>query len=164
MVEGSLNSATGIRSFKGIPFAAPPIGERRWKAPEPPPAWRGVRPAAPVQPSMHAATHLRRHGVPLERHERGLLCLECLDARAAGGGASPGARLFFRRWVLAGDGSEPRYDGEALAREGIVTLTVNYRLNIFGFLAHPDLTKESPDKSSGNYALLDQNRLPAVGA
>jgi para-nitrobenzyl esterase len=64
---------------------------------------------------------------------------------------------FFGGGFVAGDGSEPRYDGASMARKGIVTVTVNYRLNIFGFFSHPELTKESPNRSSGNYALLDQN-------
>ncbi|HEV2447505.1 MAG TPA: carboxylesterase family protein, partial [Candidatus Sulfopaludibacter sp.] len=75
---------------------------------------------------------------------------------------SAGQRLpvlvyFFGGGFMAGDGSEPRYDGESMARRGIVAITVNYRLGIFGFFAHPELTRESPHHSSGNYALLDQN-------
>src|SRR5439155_17402392 len=64
---------------------------------------------------------------------------------------------FYGGGFVAGDGSEPRYDGASMARTGIVSLTVNYRLGVFGFLAHPELTKESPHHASGNYALLDQN-------
>ena len=64
---------------------------------------------------------------------------------------------FYGGGFVAGDGSEPRYDGESMARKGIVSLTVNYRLGVFGFLAHPELTKESPRHASGNYALLDQH-------
>src|SRR6187455_1248372 len=64
---------------------------------------------------------------------------------------------FYGGGFVTGDGSEPRYDGERMARKGIVALTVNYRLGVFGFLAHPELTKESPHHASGNYALLDQN-------
>ena len=64
---------------------------------------------------------------------------------------------FFGGGFVAGDGSEPRYDGESMARKGIVAVTVNYRLGVFGFLAHPDLTKESPHHASGNYGLLDQH-------
>ena len=64
---------------------------------------------------------------------------------------------FYGGGFVAGDGSEPRYDGESMARKGIVALTVNYRLGVFGFIAHPELTKESPHHASGNYALLDQN-------
>ena len=71
--------------------------------------------------------------------------------------------LLWRRFV-AGDGSEPRYDGESMAKKGIVALTVNYRLGVFGFMAHPDLTRESPHHASGNYALLDQNAALEVGA
>src|SRR6202030_3657841 len=63
---------------------------------------------------------------------------------------------FFGGGFIAGDGSEPRYDGESLAAKGIVTVTVNYRLGVFGFLAHPDLSKESPHHASGNYGLMDQ--------
>ena len=64
---------------------------------------------------------------------------------------------FYGGGFVAGDGSEPRYDGESMARKGIVALTVNYRLGVFGFLAHPELTKESPQHASGNYGLLDQD-------
>src|SRR6185295_5321806 len=76
--------------------------------------------------------------------------------KAAAGAGLPVLVYFYGGGYIAGDGSEPRYDGEAMARRGIVALTVNYRLNVFGFLAHPELTAESPRHASGNYGLLDQ--------
>ena len=77
--------------------------------------------------------------------------------------ACPVLVYFYGGGFMAGDGSEPRYDGESMARRGIVALTVNYRLGVFGFLAHPELTQESPQHASGNYGLLDQVRCAAVG-
>ena len=80
-----------------------------------------------------------------------------MDARETQHDRATGASIFFGGGFVAGDGSEPRYDGASMAKKGIVVVTVNYRLNIFGFFAHPELSKESPYKASGNYGLLDQH-------
>lgn len=155
-IEGTLESS-GVRSFKGIPYAAPPVGQLRWREPQPVANWTGVRKAdhfgpRAMQLPIYSDMVFRSAGMSED-------CLY-LNVWVPPGGHA-GAKLpvlvyFYGGGFVAGDGSEPRYDGESMATKGIVTLTVNYRLGIFGFFAHPDLTQESPNHSSGNYALEDQ--------
>ncbi|QKG54204.1 carboxylesterase/lipase family protein [Hymenobacter sp. BRD67] len=156
---GRLAGATapsGIHEFKGIPYAAPPVGPRRWQAPQPAQPWKDVRPATQFGP--------RAMQLPLfsdMNFRSNSVSEDCLYLNVWTGAQSAKERrpvlvYFYGGGFVAGDGSEPRYDGEALARRGIVTVTVNYRLGVFGFLAHPELTKESPHHASGNYGLLDQ--------
>ena len=156
MLEGNYDTRSGLQIFLGIPFAKPPTGNLRWRAPEPPENWEGVRPAGsfahrPVQGMVFGDMRFRSPGLsedclylnvwtPARRNTKGLPVLVYLY----GGG------------FVAGDGSEPRYDGASMAKKGVVVVTCNYRLNIFGFLAHPDLSAESPLRTSGNYGLLDQ--------
>ena len=156
-LEGVLNEATGIRAFKGVPFAAPPVGPLRWRAPQPVEAWRGVRPALRFGPR---AMQQPLFGDMVFRSDG--MSEDCLYLNVWTPARSPGEKLpvlvyFFGGGFVAGDGSEGRYDGESMATNGIVAVTVNYRLGIFGFLAHPELTRESPHHASGNYGLLDQN-------
>ncbi len=153
MLEGMLDSETGIRSFKGIPFAAPPVGELRWKPPQPIIPWEGVRKADQFGPRamQFGDMNFRSNG----------MSEDCLYLNVWTPATGPQERLpvlvyFYGGGFLGGDGSEPRYDGASLARKGIVTLTVNYRLNMFGFFSHPELTQESPQHASGNYGFLDQ--------
>ena len=146
----------GVRAFRGIPFAAPPVGDLRWKPPQPAKNWAVARAGREVRPALHAAGGVRRHGLPLRRHGRGLPVPQRLDAGQVREERLPVLVYFYGGGYMAGDGSEPRYDGEVMARKGIVALTVNYRLGVFGFFAHPELTKESPHHASGNYGLLDQ--------
>ena len=155
VVQGTLE-ASGVTSYKGIPFAAPPVGDLRWKAPQPAQKWTGVRKAdrfgpRAMQLPLFSDMVFRSDGVSED----------CLYLNVWTPAKSPKAKLpvlvyFYGGGFAAGDGSEPRYDGEAMAAKGIVTLTVNYRLNVFGFLAHPELSAESPNKASGNYGLMDQ--------
>ncbi len=149
-------ASSGVRVFQGIPFAAPPVGDLRWKEPQPVKNWKGVRPAAAfgprcMQQSLFSDMIFRSNGMGED----------CLYLNIWTPAKSAKARLpvlvyFYGGGFVAGDGSEPRYDGEAMARKGIVALTVNYRLGVFGFMAHPELTAESPHHASGNYGLLDQ--------
>jgi para-nitrobenzyl esterase len=145
-IGGSLASS-GRAVFKGIPFAQPPTGELRWREPMPMKTWAGVRGATAF-------------GAP---------CMQ-------GGGNSSEDCLYLNIWTpewpaksrkavmvwfhgggnFAGAASEPIFDGESLARQGVLLVTAQYRLGVFGFLAHPELTKESPHHVSGNYGLLDQ--------
>lgn len=158
-VNGTIEGTTegnGIRVFRGIPFAAPPVGDLRWKPPQPVKNWDGVRPAR----AFGAQCMQRRVFSDMVFRASGM-SEDCLYLNVWTPAGAPGARLpvlvyFFGGGFIAGDGSEPRYDGESMARKGIVALTVNYRLGVFGFFAHPDLTRESPRHASGNYALLDQ--------
>lgn len=156
IVAGAADPATGVRSFKGVPFAAPPVGDLRWRPPQPAARWDGVRPATAfgpraTQPPIFGDMNFRSAG----------MCEDCLYLNVWTPNPTPDARLpvlvyFYGGGFVAGDGSEPRYDGASMAARGIVAVTVNYRLGVFGFLAHPELTAESPDHASGNYGLLDQ--------
>jgi para-nitrobenzyl esterase len=155
-LEGTM-LASGIMSFKGVPFAQPPVGDFRWKAPQAPKKWSGVRKADAfgnyaMQKQVYGDMHFRA----------ATMSEDCLYLNVWTPAKQPAEKLpvlvyFYGGGFVCGDGSENRYDGESLAEKGIVTVTVNYRLGVFGFLAHPDLTKESPNKASGNYGLLDQN-------
>jgi para-nitrobenzyl esterase len=155
-LEGLTNKNTGIRSFKGIPFGAPPVGDLRWKPPQPVKNWQGVRKADKFGPrcmqrAVFGDMNFRSNG----------LSEDCLYLNvwtpAKAGQKLPVLVYFYGGGFIAGDGSEPRYDGESMAAKDIVAVTVNYRLSVFGFMAHPELTKESPNKASGNYGLLDQS-------
>jgi para-nitrobenzyl esterase len=156
-VSGTHDEGTGVHSFKGIPFAAPPVGDLRWKAPQPAPPWSGIREATHFGPR---AMQLPVFG-DMNFRSRGM-SEDCLYLNVWTPDPSATARLpvlvyFYGGGFIAGDGSEPRYDGAALAQRGLVTVTVNYRLNIFGLFAHPELSAESPHGCSGNYGFLDQN-------
>jgi para-nitrobenzyl esterase len=147
---------SGIHAFKGVPYAAPPVGERRWQAPQPAAKWTNVRPATQFGPRamqlpLFGDMNFRSNGVSED-----CLYLNVWTGAKASQEKRPVLVYFYGGGFVAGDGSEPRYDGEALAKQGIVTVTVNYRLGVFGFMAHPELTKESPHHASGNYGLLDQ--------
>ena len=147
---------SGIRVFRGVPYAAPPVGARRWQAPQPAAAWSDVRPAIvfgprPMQQPLFSDMNFRS---PAGSED--CLYLNVWTGAQAAGEKRPVLVYFYGGGFVAGDGSEYRYDGESLARRGIVTVTVNYRLGVFGFLAHPELTQESPHHASGNYGLLDQ--------
>jgi para-nitrobenzyl esterase len=156
IIEGNYDTGTGIQTYLGIPFAKPPVGPLRWKAPEAPDRWTGIREAKkfgprPMQKQIWGDMTSRSDGVsedclylnvwtPAKRNTKGL----------------PVLVYFYGGGFAAGDASEPRYDGAKMAEKGIVVVTCNYRLNIFGFFAHPGLTAESPHKASGNYGLMDQ--------
>jgi para-nitrobenzyl esterase len=156
IIEGNYDVGEGLSMYFGIPFAQPPVGDLRWKAPQPLENWEGIRetkkfgPRA-VQSNVFGDMRFRSDGIsedclylnvwtPANRHARNL----------------PVLVYFYGGGFVAGDGSEPRYDGASMAKKGMVTVTVNYRLNIFGFFAHPELSDEAPYKASGNYGLLDQ--------
>ena len=156
LVEGTLE-ASGIRSFKGIPFAAPPVGDLRWKEPQPVKNWEGVRKAdhfgpRAMQPPIFSDMVFRSNGMSED-----CLYLNVWSPSNSNNGKLPVLVYFYGGGFIAGDGSEPRYDGESMAEKGIVVLTVNYRLGIFGLFSHPELTKESLHHASGNYGLLDQS-------
>ncbi|AXA92260.1 carboxylesterase/lipase family protein [Massilia sp. YMA4] len=153
-IEGAY--ADGVRSFKGVPFAAPPVGALRWKAPQPVRPWPGVRPAKDFGPRamqlpLFADMVFRSPGI-----EEDCLYLNVWTPLAPASKKLPVLVYFHGGGLAAGDGSEPRYDGAAMARQGIVALTVNYRLGVFGFLAHPELSAEGAVRASGNYGLMDQ--------
>jgi len=154
-LEGS--SSSGISIFRGVPYAQPPVGNLRWKAPQPVKNWEGVRKAEKfgpraMQKPIYGDMNFRSDGVSED-----CLYLNVWTAAKTGNEKLPVLVYFYGGGFQAGDGSELRYDGESMSRKGIVTVTVNYRLGIFGFFAHPELSKEAPYHASGNYALLDQS-------
>ena len=147
--QGVLEGGTqrGIRVFKGIPYAAPPIGALRWKRPQPPAPWTGMRDATQFSPAC------TQPGQIAPQSE------DCLYLNVWTPETVHEAPVMF--WIhgggyLTGAGSIPLYDGAALANLGAVVVTINYRLGLFGFLAYPRLSRESPEQVSGNYGLLDQ--------
>jgi len=156
VVAGTTNADRTVRIFKGVPFAAPPVGDLRWKAPQPMPKWNGVRQAdkfgsACLQTNVFGDIYFR-DSQPSED------CLT-LNIWMPAKPASPKLPVFlwfYGGGFVAGSSSEPRYDGENLAKKGIMVVEPNYRLGVFGFFSHPELTKESGHNSSGNYGLLDQ--------
>ncbi len=156
-LEGTGPQASGVREFKGIPFAAPPVGDLRWAPPQPAKNWNGVRQANQFGPRCMQQALFGDMGFRSNGMSEDCLYLNVWTPAKAPQEKLPVMVYFFGGGFQAGDGSEPRYDGESMAGKGIVAVTVNYRLGVFGFLAHPDLTKNSPHHASGNYALLDQN-------
>lgn len=156
-LEGTGPQADGVREFKGIPFAAPPVGYLRWAAPAPVKNWSGVRDAKQFGARCQQAALFGDMGFRSNGMSEDCLYLNVWTPAKSGRERLPVLVYFFGGGFMAGDGSEPRYDGESMATKGIVSLTVNYRLGIYGFMAHPELTKESPHHASGDWALLDQN-------
>ncbi|APQ17699.1 carboxylesterase/lipase family protein [Maribacter hydrothermalis] len=157
IIEGNYDTHTGIQRYFGIPFAQPPLGELRWKAPQPLDNWSGVKETKafgprPMQTMVFGDMKSRSNGVSED-----CLYLNVWTPANRNTKDLPVLVYFFGGGNVAGDASEPRYDGESMAKEGIVVVTTNYRLNIFGFLAHPELSAEASYKASGNYGLLDQN-------
>lgn len=149
--------ASGVHAYKGIPFAQPPVGELRWTAPRAPQNWEGIRKAdhfgpQAMQRAIYSDMIFRSDG-----KSEDCLYLNVWTPAKSAKERLPVLVYFYGGGFIAGDGSEGRYDGESMAQKGIVAITVNYRLGIFGFLAHPELTKESASHSSGNYGLMDQH-------
>jgi para-nitrobenzyl esterase len=155
-----------LRVFLGIPFAAPPIGTRRWRAPEPVEPWDGARDATrfaarPVQPAVAPSGALPSLQAmlffPPVRYGQSEDCLYLnVWTTAREGDRRPVMVWIFGGGFRAGDTANPLYDGTALARAGVVVVSIAYRVWKFGFLAHPELSAESPHGVSGNYGLLDQ--------
>ncbi len=146
----------GVKKFLGVPFAQAPVGELRWKAPQPVQPWEGVREAKqfsddPMQPDIFGDMAFRGTG-----RSEDCLYLNIWTTAKTTADALPVLIYFNGGGLMAGSGSEPRYDGSSIAKEGVVGVTANYREGVFGFFAHPDLTAASGYKGSGNYGFLDQ--------
>ncbi|MES2576721.1 MAG: carboxylesterase family protein [Bacteroidota bacterium] len=156
-IEGEFDIKTNIQSFKGIPFAQPPVGDLRWKAPQPVTNWNGVKQTKKFGPRAIQSNVFGDMGFRSDGMSEDCLYLNVWSPAKSANEKLPVLVYFYGGGFAAGDGSESRYDGENMAKKGIVTLTVNYRLGIWGFFSHPELTKESPNRASGNYGLLDQN-------
>jgi para-nitrobenzyl esterase len=152
-VEGVVKD--GIASFKGIPFAAPPVGDLRWRSPQPAKPWKGVRKADEFAPGpMQDTAFGGKLGGPQKISE------DCLYLNVWTGARKAGERLPVMVWIFGGGfgigmTSTPAYDGANLANKGVVLVSVAYRLGPFGFLAHPELSKES-GRGSGSYGIQDQ--------
>ncbi|MGB9465494.1 MAG: carboxylesterase/lipase family protein [Candidatus Acidiferrum sp.] len=159
LLSGTSGNHADVRVFRGVPFAAAPVGELRWKAPQAPASWKGTREAkefSPVcwQTPYPDAARIYQSDLPARSED-------CLYLNIWTPAKSAGEHLPVMVWIhggafTRGSGSNRAYDGEILARKGAVVVTINYRLGVFGFFAHPELTAESEHHSSGNYALLDQ--------
>jgi len=159
LLSGTSGSSADVSVYRGIPFAAPPIGDLRWKAPQPAAKWEGLRHAAEFSnacwqtPYPPAAAIYQAMLPPLSE--------DCLYLNIWTPAKSAKDRLPVMVWIHGGGftrgfSGTSSYNGEPLARKGAIIVTINYRLGIFGFFAHPDLSAESGHHASGNYALLDQ--------
>ena len=157
ILEGSVDSATGVTVFRGIPYAAPPVGTLRWRPPRAAARWSGVRPA---QQLGHNCMQGHPYG-DIDPYTAGV-SEDCLYlnvwTQSLGTSAAPRPVMV---WIhgggfFAGFGGEERHNGARLAQKGAVVVTLNYRLGPFGFFAHPALAAESPRHTAGNYGLLDQ--------
>ncbi|MEO6801705.1 MAG: carboxylesterase family protein [Granulicella sp.] len=153
-VEGRMDG--DVRTFLGIPFAAPPVGPLRWKPPMPAEKWSGVREAKGfgyrcMQPSIYKDMRFRDAG----------MSEDCLTLNVWTAAKDAKAKLPVMVWIYgggntAGSTSERRQDGAALTKNGVIVVTMNYRMGIFGFFANEELAKESGKNAAGNYGLMDQ--------
>jgi para-nitrobenzyl esterase len=161
LVSGLPGKDPAIMAFKGIPFAAPPVGDRRWQAPAPVMPWKGVKAGHAFGASCMQTIRQENKPWTYEFLTHNEVSEDCLTLNVWTPAKSAADRRPVFVWVYGGgfndgSGAVPLYDGEGLARKGLVVVTFNYRVNILGFLAHPELTKEGPSHASGNYGLLDQ--------
>lgn len=162
LISGKITEDRAVNIFMGIPFAAPPVGDLRWKAPQPVEAWEGIRACvesppsamqAPPKPFMCWSKEFMASESPISE--------DCLYLNVWSTAKTNQDKLPVMVWIhggafTGGSGTVPLYNGEGMARKGVVFVTINYRLGIFGFLAHPQLSEESDLKVSGNYGILDQ--------
>ena len=147
LVEGTVEN--GLTVYKGIPFAAPPVGDLRWKAPQPAAKWEGVR-----QTNKFAPAPMQGGNPPSGKGE------DCLYLNVWTPAKSASEKIPVLVWIYGGgfgggSTSDPNHDGANLAKKGVVLVTIAYRVGMLGFVAHPELSAESPNKTSGNYGLLD---------
>jgi para-nitrobenzyl esterase len=151
LVSGAPGSDASITAFKGVPYAAPPVGELRWRPPQPAAKWPGVRKAEQFGPICAQPAAQGVAGQTISE--------DCLYLNVWTGARSSRERRPVMVWIhgagSANAGSHPLYDGEDLAKKGVVVVTINYRLGALGGLATPELSKESGHNASGNYGLLD---------
>ena len=160
LLAGTPAAAPGVRVFKGIPFAAPPIGRLRWRAPQPVAKWTGVRNADTFGNVCVQPKGVGRLNVAVDLPDSPAASEDCLYLNVWTAAQSASERRPVMVWIYGGAytegaGSSPYSGGEALARKGAVVVTFNYRLGPFGFFSHPELTTESEHHASGNQALLD---------
>ncbi len=162
LISGIYNIDSSVMMFKGVPFAAPPVGDLRWKAPEVVAPWKGVKKC-----DHFSASAMQNKPAPLMMWSKEFMAPEsplsedCLYLNVWTGAKNSDEKRPVIVWIhggalTSGSGSVPLYNGEEIAKKGVVFVTINYRVGVFGFFAHPELTKESPAHVSGNYGILDQ--------
>lgn len=154
ILAGSYES--GIAVFKGVPFAQPPVGNLRWRAPQQMKVWTGVRQATKYGDDPMQGNPFGDMGFNAEKKSEDCLYLNIWTPAKTMKESLPVMIYFNGGGLIAGSGSEPRYAGASLARHGIIVITANYREGIFGFFAHPELSKETVYHGSGNYGFMDQ--------
>ncbi|MDP4212105.1 MAG: carboxylesterase family protein [Bacteroidota bacterium] len=162
LISGIYHEQTQVTVYKGIPFAAPPVGPLRWRAPRPAAKWKGVRICdkfgpSPMQPKPISFLMIGpEYVVPQEPLSEDCLYLNVWTAAKSSNEKRPVMVWIYGGGFITGGAATAGYSGEALAEKGIIFVSFNYRLGVFGFLSHPELSAEDPHHSSGNYALLDQ--------
>ena len=162
-VQGVKTDIEGVTVYRGIPYAAPPINELRWKAPQPVVAWQGVKVADKFgHPGYQSVHYPGGYTTEWGYGDESPYSEDCLYLNVWT--TAPGQldkKLPVALWIHGGGyregwGSEPEFDGQEWAAKGVILVSINYRLGVFGFMTHPELTAESPQKVSGNYGILDQ--------
>lgn len=153
MLEGIQEN--GLTMYKGVPFASPPVGELRWREPAPAAAWKGLRAAKSYAPAC------MQTGVSMPGEAPPVISEDCLYLNIWAPANTGPTALPVLVWIYGGayangSASMPLYQGDRLAKKGIIVVTIAYRLGPLGYLAHPELTQESPHHTSGNYGLMDQ--------
>ncbi|HSF54363.1 MAG TPA: carboxylesterase family protein [Algoriphagus sp.] len=162
LISGKTDSSGQVKIYKGIPFAAPPVGDLRWKAPQAVQPWEGIKactekPASPMQkPPVPFFAWSAEFLIPSEPISEDCLYLNVWTAAEKADEKRPVMVWVYGGGFNSGGSTVPLYDGEDLAKKGIVVVNINYRVGILGFLAHPELTAENADQTSGNYGILDQ--------
>jgi len=157
LLSGVAGTSPEVRVFRGVPFAEAPVGDLRWRAPKPAAKWTGTRNVS----EFGAICMQRRPNAAGIGAEPRPMSEDCLYLNIFTAAKTAGDKLPVMVWIhggalTAGAGSIAGYDGEQLARKGVVVVTINYRLGVFGFFAHPELSKESDRHAAGNFGLLDQ--------
>ncbi|MDP5172270.1 MAG: carboxylesterase family protein [Bacteroidia bacterium] len=161
-VSGTRSTDGQVLAFQGIPYAKPPVGELRWRPPQAVEAWTGIKACTSFGPSpmqqaptpfmMYTADYL----IPASPISEDCLTLNVWTPATTATEKLPVFVWIYGGGFVSGGSAVPIYDGEEFAKKGVVFVSVNYRVGIFGFFSHPDLTAESPFHASGNYGLMDQ--------
>src|SRR5579862_5129449 len=147
LISGTTTGSPEVRVFKGIPYATPPVGDLRWRAPKPVAHWEGTRKADEFGPVCMQGGN--------QKMSEDCLYLNVWTSAKAAAEKLPVMLWIYGGGYTSGSGSQPMYDGEALAKKGAVVVTINYRLGALGFFSHPELTKESDRRGAANFGVMD---------